>query len=222
MTTSGSAPVVLFDLDGTLTDSGPGITACIQHAMRELAHEVPDAASLHWCIGPPLTGSFAKLLASDDVALLDQAVAHYRSRFATIGYLENAAYAGVVEMLQRVRALGYRMFVVTAKPHVYATKIVEHFGLRPFFDGLYGSELSGVRGDKSELIAYVMQQERLIAGNTVMVGDREHDVIGAAHSGIACIGVAYGYGTAAELRNCRAVAAKPGEIPGLLSAYFER
>jgi phosphoglycolate phosphatase len=183
---------------------------------------VPDSASLHWCIGPPLTGSFAKMLGSDEAALLEQAVAHYRNRFATIGYLENTVYGGVVEMLQRVRALGYRMIVVTAKPHPYATKIVEHFSLRSFFDGLYGSELSGMRSDKSELIAYVMQQERLTAGNTVMVGDREHDVIGAAHSGIACIGVAYGYGAEAELRNCRAIATTPDEIPGLLSAYFER
>ena len=114
------------------------------------------------------------------------------------------------------------MYLVTAKPHVYATRIVEHFSLEQFFDGLYGSELNGTRGDKTELISYVLAEERLTAGNTVMVGDREHDVIGAANCGMACIGVSYGYGTAAELRESWATATKPGELPGLLRAYFER
>ena len=219
---SKSDNAVLFDLDGTLTDSGPGITACIRHAMTEMGHEAPRSESLRWCIGPPLTDSFAKLLASEDAALLAQAVTHYRSRFATTGYLENAVYGGVVEMLQQVRELGYRMYLVTAKPHVYATRIAAHFSLDGFFAGLYGSELNGTRGDKTELISYVLAEERLTAGNTVMVGDREHDVIGAANCGVACIGVSYGYGTAAELRESWAIATKPREIPGLLRACFER
>ncbi|MCX7310699.1 MAG: HAD hydrolase-like protein [Hyphomicrobiales bacterium] len=212
---------VLFDLDGTLTDSGPGITACIRHAMTQMGRDAPDSETLHWCIGPPLSASFAKLLSTDDPAMLAQAVSHYRSRFATTGFLENAVYDGVVDMLERVREQRYRMHLVTAKPLPYATKIVEHFDLRRFFDGLYGSGMDGTHGDKTELISHVLSQEHLTARDTVMVGDREHDVIGSAHCGIGCIGVSYGYGTAAELRGSRAIAARPGDIPGLLAAYFE-
>ena len=209
---------VLFDLDGTLTDSGPGIINCIQHALRELGHDPPAADLLRWCIGPPLDGSFARLMATEDPALVAQAITHYRSRFSTVGYMENTVYDGVLDALRYVRALGYRTFVTTSKPEVYARKIVEHFAMGGLFDGVYGSELDGVRSDKGDLIAHVIGAEGLSPTGTIMVGDREHDVIGARKCGLACIGVSYGYGGADELRASGAadLAAHPVEIPALV------
>src|SRR5215467_978338 len=111
---------VFFDLDGTLTDPKPGITRCIQHAMAGLGRVPPEADDLHWCIGPPLRGSFARLLESSDGELLDRALALYRDRFGTIGLYENTLYPDVPETIEAVRARGYRTFVVTSKPEVFA------------------------------------------------------------------------------------------------------
>jgi phosphoglycolate phosphatase len=214
---------VLFDLDGTLTNSAPGITACIQHALREMGLKVPEAAALGWCIGPPLTQSFAKLLATEDRPLLDQAIALYRGRFATTGFAENALYDGVIEALEELRGLGYRTFVTTSKPAPYAVKIVEHFSMQGLFDGIYGSEMNGALGDKTELIAHVMAAEQLAPRGTVMIGDREHDVIGSRNCGISCIGVSYGYGTEEELRlsGAAAIAACPQDIPRLVRLQMQ-
>jgi len=213
---------VLFDLDGTLTDSSPGITACIQHALRELGRPVPEADTLRWCIGPPLAGSFAKLLASADTELVTQAVALYRSRFAATGFAENAVYAGVPEALRKVRSMGCRLFVGTSKPEVYAAKIVAHFDMGGMFDGVHGSEMSGARSDKAELIAHIMRMERLSPADTIMIGDRAQDVIGARRCAIPCIGVAYGYGGREELRESGAVAIaeRPDEIPALVERHL--
>jgi phosphoglycolate phosphatase len=213
---------VLFDLDGTLTNSAPGITACIQHAMRELGREAPAVDALGWCIGPPLTASFARLLATEDAALVAQALGFYRARFTSVGFAENAVYDGAPKAVRAVRALGHRTFVATSKPEPYARKIVEHFAMGGLFDGVHGSELSGARGEKTELIAHVMAAERLDPAGTIMIGDREHDVIGARACGIPCIGVAYGYGGEDELRRSGAIAiaADPGELAALVQRHI--
>lgn len=190
---------VLFDLDGTLTDPKPGITGCIAHALRELGHEPPCADDLEWCIGPPLFRSFPILLGTDDAPLVERAVALYRERFSDVGLYENAVYAGVPEMLACARQKGCRLFVATSKPTVFARRIVEHFDLASLFEGVYGSELDGMRCDKGELIAHVLEVEGLDLDETIMVGDREHDMIGAARCGVRGIGVLYGYGSREEL-----------------------
>ncbi|MBM4441034.1 MAG: HAD-IA family hydrolase [Candidatus Rokubacteria bacterium] len=213
---------VLFDLDGTLTDPKPGITECIRHALAGLGRTAPPADELVWCIGPPLFRSFATLLDTDDRALVDRAVALYRERFGVVGLYENAVYPGVPDAVAAVRAAGYATYVATSKPHVYATRIVEHFGLGSLFDRVYGSELDGTRVDKGALIAYALAAERLDPARVVMIGDREHDALGARRCGVRAIGAGYGYGSDAELRasGVAAIAGSPAEIPALVTALM--
>jgi phosphoglycolate phosphatase len=213
---------VFFDLDGTLTDPKPGITECIRHALRGLGRTPPPADELLWCIGPPLSGSFARLLETDDAATLAGALALYRERFATVGLFENALYPGISDAVAAVRAGGFATFVVTSKPHVYATRIAEHFGLAPLFERVYGSELDLTRVDKTELIAHALSEEKLDPRHVVMIGDREHDLIGAKRCGVRTIGVMYGYGTEDELRAHApdAIARVPHEIPALVTALL--
>jgi phosphoglycolate phosphatase len=190
---------ILFDLDGTLSDPRIGITGSIQFALSALNYPVPEQDDLLWCIGPPLHHSFAQLLQTADSALVDRAIGLYRDRFSTIGLFENTLYPEIPRVLQALRGLGYRCFVATSKPQVFARRIIEHFELTPLLDGIYGSELNGTRSDKGELIQYVLEREKLASQACVMVGDRSHDAIGAKRNGLTSIGVTYGYGTTAEL-----------------------
>lgn len=190
---------VLFDLDGTLTDPKEGITRCMQHALAQLGWEVPATDALIPYIGPPLQETFAQLLATDDTASVGAAIAQYRDRFASTGMYENAVYPGTAAMLAGLKAAGIRLFVATSKPRVFAVKILEHFDLAQYFDGVYGSELDGRLSDKGELIAELLRAERLDPATTLMVGDRAHDIIGAQHNGVRSAAVTYGYGSAAEL-----------------------
>lgn len=213
-----STDAILFDLDGTLTDPKFGITRCIQFALFELGYKTPDTDELHWCIGPPLKESFSLLLKTSDDILLEQAISLYRSRFATIGLFENSVYPQISETLNTIRFAGYKTFVATSKPHIYATQIIEHFGLSSLFNGVYGSELDGTRSLKADLIRHILVTEQLSPSYVMMVGDRKHDIIGAKHNGVTAIGVTYGYGTEEELKNHGAdlIAHSPDGIPQLL------
>jgi phosphoglycolate phosphatase len=189
---------IFFDLDGTLTDPKPGITRSIQYALQKLEHQtVPTEDELTWCIGPPLRASFVKLLGSDHSA--DAAVSYYRERFSEIGLYENIVYAGVKDVLTALRKSGRRLFVATSKPHVYAERIIDHFDLRQHFERVFGSELDGTRGDKSDLLAYALKTTSVDPSRAVMVGDRSHDMIGARTNGMTAIGVLYGFGSEQEL-----------------------
>lgn len=215
-------PAVLFDLDGTLTDPKPGITRCVQHALRTLGHEPPPEDELLWCIGPPLQESFPRLLGTGEKARIDEAIRIYRERFSTIGLFENALYQGIPEVLGALRKRGLRTFVASSKPRVFVVRILEHFGLLPLFDAAHGSELDGTRTDKAELIAHVLEVERLDPACTVMVGDREHDMIGGMRNGLRCVGVTYGYGSAEELTASGAacLAATPDELLVVLAGLL--
>jgi phosphoglycolate phosphatase len=214
---------VLFDLDGTLTDPKLGITRCIQHAMSELGRIAPHADDLHWCIGPPARDTFSKLLETTDDTVLDRALALYRERFSTTGLYENTLYPTIPGVLAELRGARYRLFVATSKLQVFATRIVEHFSLTDMFEKVYGSELDGQRADKGELIAHLLTTENLEPSAVVMVGDREHDVVGAKKSGVPCVGVTYGYGTEAELKSAGAVrlVTSPTELLQSLKSLFE-
>ncbi|WP_338691354.1 HAD family hydrolase [Bradyrhizobium sp. 26S5] len=188
---------IFFDLDGTLTDPKPGITGSIQYALGKLGRPVPSQDELTWCIGPPLRASFALLLGGEELA--DRAVEFYRERFGDVGLFENSVYPDIAEVLAELRERPGRMYVATSKPHVFATRIVAHFGLNGYFDHVFGSELDGTRVNKVDLLAYALEQTGADPEKAVMIGDRSHDVIGAIRNGIRAVGVTYGYGTPEEL-----------------------
>lgn len=208
--------LVLFDLDGTLTDSRPGIIASIQHALRSLGRPVPAEASLLWCVGPPLRASFVRLLGDEDDA--DRALALYRERFGSVGLYENRVYDGIPRLLEDLKRRGTRLAVATSKPEVYATRIVEHFGLHHYFESVFGAELTGKRGDKTELIAWALDRSSADPLLTTMIGDRSHDMIGARNNRIDAVGVLYGYGSREELirSGAGAVVAAPADLVGVL------
>ena len=190
---------LLFDLDGTLTDPGVGIVRCIRHALAALGRDEYDDARLRRCVGPPLADSFRLLLQTEDEATLARAVALYRERFGTVGLFENAVYDDIPELLRELHAQGRELYVVTSKPHVYARRIVRHFGLEGWFREIYGSKLDGTRVHKRELIRWVLEREQLAPGDACMIGDRGHDVAGARANGVRAIGVLWGYGSREEL-----------------------
>lgn len=189
---------VLLDLDGTLTDPKLGITRCIEYALQKMQvmHQQP---SLDWCIGPPLIESFEILLNTSDKNTLEQALAFYRERFSEVGLYENNIYPDVAVGLHRLQQKGLTLYLATSKPHVFARRILEHFDLADCFKAVYGSELSGERNHKTDLIAYLLQQEGIDPVLSMMVGDRKHDIIGARNNGIKTIAVTYGYGSNEEL-----------------------
>jgi phosphoglycolate phosphatase len=209
---------IYFDLDGTLTDPKPGITRSIQYALQRLDHPtMPTEDELTWCIGPPLRASFVRLLGAETSA--DLAVSYYRERFSDIGLYENGVYDGIGEVLTSLCASGHRLFVATSKPHVFAERIIDHFGLRDHFERVFGSELDGTRVDKSHLLEYALKQASVDPSKTLMIGDRSHDMVGAVNNGMKGIGVLYGYGSRDELLEAGAhhVCATPGAILGCIT-----
>jgi phosphoglycolate phosphatase len=209
---------IYFDLDGTLTDPKIGITRSIQYALEKLEHHtIPTEDELTWCIGPPLRASFEKILGSGSFA--DLAVEFYRERFSGIGLYENGVYSGVRDVLTGLSNSGHRLFVATSKPHVFAERIIDHFGLRHHFEHVFGSELDGTRVDKTHLLEYALKTASVDPSRTIMIGDRSHDMIGAKNNGMRAIGVLYGYGTEAELIDAGAlhICATPPAILGCIS-----
>lgn len=192
---------VFFDLDGTLTDSAPGITRCLQHALIELGRPVLALDALTRFIGVPLQQVFAELLQTDDRQRLARAVGLYRERFATTGMFENSVYANVTAGLMGLRGDGHRLWLVTSKPKVFAEKILDYFDLSRHFERVYGSELSGVNTEKADLIRDLLFRERLLASDACMVGDRAQDICGARANAVHAVAVTWGYGTLAELQN---------------------
>jgi len=213
-----SAPTLLFDLDGTLTDARPGIVACIRHAVEGLGRPCPDDDVLATFIGPPLRGTFATLLDTDERALIEEAMRFYRERFDAVGLFENRVYDGVPEMLERLRVAG-PLLVATAKMAEAAERIVQRFGLAPYFAGVYGAEPGGQFDDKVDLLAHVLDRERLAPDRTVMIGDRGLDVVAAHANGLRAIGVLWGYGSERELREAGAaqLCAAPPRLPEVVA-----
>jgi phosphoglycolate phosphatase len=192
---------ILLDLDGTLTDPKVGITTSARYGLNKIGHPVAEHENLDWIIGPPLKASLAQILkvdVSDDLA--EQALLGYRERFAVTGLFENEVYPDVKATLAALTARGFQLFLATAKPTIYAKQILVHFDLAQYFTEIYGSELSGERTNKGDLISYILEEQNLIAAECLMVGDREYDILGARRNGIETIAVEYGYGSDAEIR----------------------
>jgi phosphoglycolate phosphatase len=190
---------VLFDLDGTLTDPELGIANCFVYALEKLGAPIPHRTALRRFIGPPLRNAFVSLLGTLDEAAIERAIALYRERFATVGMYENELYTHTPETLQRLVIAGHRLFVATSKPQIFANRIIEHFGLAKYFSRVYGAELSGKRSDKAELLEYILEAEHVNPDETLMIGDRHHDVIAARANGVTAIAVLWGYGVRDEL-----------------------
>ena len=190
---------ILFDLDGTLTDPKEGITKSVQYALSKMGITVTDRDTLIPFIGPPLLHSFRQCYQMDDEQAA-AAVRYYREYFSQTGLYENAVFAGIPSLLQRLTDQNRTLVVATSKPTVFSVTILKYFGLIGYFKEIVGSNLDGTRTEKHEVIAYALSLlGEVNPHRTIMVGDRKHDILGAKMNGIPCIAVAYGYGTLDEL-----------------------
>lgn len=204
---------LLFDLDGTLTDPKLGITGCVQYALHKLGIEEPDLDKLEPFIGPPLADSFQEFygFGAEKSA---EAIVYYRERFSTVGLFENEIYPGVDEMLAHLKRAGKTLALASSKPTVFVKKILQHFGIEPYFDVIVGSELDGTRARKEEVIEEALRQLRQIAvcdqkeeflsdkednDGIVMIGDRKFDIQGAKLFNLVSVGVTFGYALPGEL-----------------------
>jgi phosphoglycolate phosphatase len=215
---------ILFDLDGTLTDPFPGISACILHALEQLQVPAPVPGDLRNWIGPPLRQSFERHLARSGGGDADHALALYRDRFSTVGLFENAVYPDIPKLLDFISGFGVRMVLATSKPKVYASRIVDHFHIDQWLHAVFGSELDGLRSDKTDLLTHITDELSLVPRECLMIGDREHDMLAAARLGMNSIGVLWGYGTAVELIEAGAetLVASPDELIDLLEVQFHQ
>lgn len=196
--------VILFDLDGTLTDSSPGIMNSIVYALKKYNISVENTDDLRKFLGPPLHESFRDFYGFDDEKSME-AVGFYREYFSTKGLLENEVYSGIREMLEDLKENGKRLILATSKPQPFTDRIMEHFDLAKYFEFIAGSNMDGTRSKKAEVIAYALESCGITdKADVVMVGDREHDIIGATTVGIDSIGVEYGYGDYDELSDAGA------------------
>lgn len=195
---------ILFDLDGTLTDPKLGITKAIQYSLKHFGIEISNLDILTTFIGPPLLDSFMKYFEFDEpTARL--AIEKYREYYKEKGIFENQLYDGILELLEQLARQGKVVILATSKPVVFAQCILNYFCLDTYFKFVSGSELDGSRSKKSEVIRYALEQTNITElSEVVMVGDREHDILGANEIGIDSIGVLFGYGDLNELKNAGA------------------
>lgn len=203
---------IIFDLDGTLTDPGTGITRSIQYALEKYGIKA-EKEFLYKFIGPPLRESFSRYFGfSSEEA--EEAVSYYREYFSETGIYENEVYPGIPELLRDIKSSGGMIYVATTKPSVYAERILRHFGLYRYFSAIAGSNLDGTNGSKDELIAGLINRYSIDKSESaVMIGDRKYDIEGAKANGIYSVGVTYGYGESEEL-----IEASPDYIAETVSA----
>ena len=199
-----SLEYIFFDLDGTLTDPAIGITNAVMHALKKYGIAVSDRKELYKFIGPPLWDSFEKYCGfSKEEA--NAAVEYYREYYRDKGMFENQVYDGCEGLLKELKDNGKILIVATSKPEVFAEQILEHFGIAKYFTFIAGSTLDGSRVKKGDVIRYALESCKIIDGSqAIMIGDREHDIIGAKEMGLSSIGVLFGYGSRAELEEAGA------------------
>ena len=204
----------LFDLDGTLTDPGIGITNAVAYALKKCGIPVPGRSALYPFIGPPLLDSFARFYGMNEAESL-QAVEFYREYYRSVGIHENVLIPGTKELLGTLKDQRKTLILATSKPQEFAEKILDAFDLTQFFDYIAGATFDASRSTKAAVIRYALEQAGITDfSTTVMVGDREHDVLGARENGLGCIGVLFGYGSREELERAgaRHLAEKPQDI----------
>ncbi|MBT2290830.1 HAD family hydrolase [Paenibacillus albidus] len=189
---------LLFDLDGTLTDPKEGITKSVEYALNKFDIQVEHLDLLVPYIGPPLYDSFIELNAFTAEHSL-RAVEFYRERYRSVGIYENKVIAGIPQLLEELQTMGFDLYVATSKPTVFAEEILKHYGLDHFFKHVGGSNLDGTRALKKDVIQYVLDENSLHPEQSLMIGDRKHDIIGAQACGVTSLGVTFGYGPEEEL-----------------------
>ena len=205
---------LLFDLDGTLTDPAIGITNSVMYSLRKFGIDVADRTSLYKFIGPPLKSSFEKFFnfSSEKSEL---AVEYYREYFKVKGLYENEVYDGITDLLAQLKESGKSLIVATSKPEPFALEILRHFKLRDYFDFVAGATMDETRNKKADVIKYALDSCGISdPSDAIMIGDREHDIMGAVKNGLDSIGVLFGYGNFDELKNAGAtfIAEKPLDI----------
>ena len=197
---------ILFDLDGTLTDSGLGITKGVQYALGQKGYEVPAREELFSFIGPPLHKSFQRHCGVGEAESVEM-VRLFRVYYNEMGgILENEVYPGIRELLSDLKKAGKRLMIATSKPQAAAELVMHHFGLDEWVPEIVGGTDDPSRNTKGKVIAWVLREYGVDPGTAVMVGDREHDILGAAENGISAIGITWGYGDRAELEGAGAKA----------------
>lgn len=208
---------ILFDLDGTLTDSAEGITKSVDYALRQVVGiETDDLSTLKGYIGPPLTAGFMENHGLDEATAL-RCRDVYRSRYEKTGLFENKVYDGVPEMLETLHKAGRTLLVATSKPEIFARRILEHFNLAGYFSEIVGATMDGSIDAKDEVIAEALRRLHHPAPDRVlMVGDRHHDIDGARKNGLPVLGVLYGFGSAEEMQQADATAATPQEAAQII------
>lgn len=195
---------LLFDLDGTLTDSAEGILNCVRLALDTLGITETDQKRLFSFIGPPLSESFKRLYGIEGEPA-KKALRVFREHYEQSGKLENRVYDGIPKLLQNLKNANYRLILATAKPEIFSASIMEHFELDCYFDFMYGCNEKIKRINKADVIRdLIAAHPDITRENTIMIGDRDHDVLGAAQNGLDCIGVLYGFGDREELQNAGA------------------
>jgi phosphoglycolate phosphatase len=211
--------VLLFDLDGTLTDPRAGIVRCMRDALGKVGAPCPSDDVLASFIGPSLRGTFATLLETSDRDPVERVLALYREEYGVTGLFENHVYDGVLGMLGEVGANASASFVATLKPQAYADRIVRRLGLDRYFAGVYGPEMEGRYDDKVELLAHLLATEKISGEHAVMIGDRAGDIVAAKKNRARSIGVLWGYGSESELTDAGAdsLCVSPGELASCLA-----
>ena len=206
---------ILFDLDGTLTDSGEGIINCATLALRHFGLPIPSYEDMRTFVGPPLRDSFIRFGVPADQA--DEAIRVYRSRYIPTGMFENTPYPGIRELLEKLRAEGYTLYVATSKPEEMSVTILEKFDLAKYFHRICGASIDSSRSTKDAVIAYLLESSGA-KEDMVMVGDTRYDILGAKAHGIPAIGVGWGYGKVEEMEEAGAVgiAETMDELIGLI------
>ncbi|MHC5229754.1 HAD family hydrolase [Enterococcus sp. LJL99] len=206
--------ILLFDLDGTITDSAEGIINSVIYALEKMSQPVPEKKELYSFIGPPLKESFETICQLNEVDA-QRAVTYYREYYQKEGLYQNQVYQGIPELLIHLNELGYPLYIATSKPEVFAKEILVHFELTGYFKGIYGASLDGVRSKKADVIAYALKEAKLeMKKDVIMIGDRKHDILGGKENNLDTIGVLYGFGNREELQIAQAtyLAATPNEI----------
>jgi phosphoglycolate phosphatase len=212
---------LLFDLDGTLVDSKPGIETCFRETLHVLGVPLAPSTDLDWLVGPPIIDAFRHLKSQGFEFSEQEALKIFREKYKVSGVFNNVLYEGISNTLQSCLSLGFSCHVATSKPEVFAKMVISQHGLDGLFASVFGSDLDGKLNTKGKVIRHLMSSKTISANDSWMIGDREHDVLGALECDVQPIGVLWGYGSRSELENvgCKILISSPAELPHFLMSH---